>query len=304
MGIRLRNGRIRFKGMPGGLRVHMHRPLPTECHFLSCTLKRDLKGWVVGFAAEIGEPAPRLNRMAVGLDLGLTALAALSDGSTIPNLRAGAAAGSRRVRLQRSLSRKQHGSKGRNRARTNLGRCCAQAARRRANHLHHFSAEIVRRYDIVAIEDLGVRRLAGGMLAGPIRDAAWGKFILMLKYKAKRAGAKVVEVDPRHTSQDCSACGARSERSLKDRWHQCGICGLSIGRDHNAALNILHRAGVGPGLLNVAVSGKRASEKRPVYKLETLPYMCSPPNLLPHMGISTYAYICSPPFTDRLVPVM
>jgi transposase len=82
----------------------------------------------------------------------------------------------------------------------------------------------------------------------------------MLRYKAEWAGARVVEVDPEHTSQDCSGCGTRVAKDLAVRHHDCPICGLSIDRDLNAARNILNRAGVGPGLPNVADCGMRAGE--------------------------------------------
>lgn len=81
-----------------------------------------------------------------------------------------------------------------------------------------------------------------------------------LRYKAEKAGARLIEVDPRNTTQDCSGCGARVPKGLGDRRHDCPHCGLSIDRDRNAARNILNRAGVGPGLRNVAVCGMRAGE--------------------------------------------
>jgi putative transposase len=303
MGIRLLKDRVRFKGLPGELRLGMHRPLPERGLLVGCTFHRDLRGWVIGLAVELDEAAPRPIQKAVGLDLGVAALAVLSDGSTIPNIKVATRTSKRRTRLQRALSRKMPLSKGRGRARANLARCCAQATRRRSDHLHQASARLASAYDLIAIERLEVGRLAAGMLAASVRDAAWGRFILMLKYKAKRVGAEIVQVDPRDTTQSCSRCGARSEKALRDRWHHCGCCGLSIDRDHNSALNILHRAGVGPGLLNVAVSGMRASEKPLVYGPEALPYMCSPPKDLQHVEPS-YAYMWRPPLTDRLVPVM
>lgn len=70
--------------------------------------------------------------------------------------------------------------------------------------------------------------------------------------KAEYAGARLVEVDPYDTSQGCSGCGMRVQKGLGDRLHECPQCGLTVDRDLNAARNILHRAGVGPGLLNAA----------------------------------------------------
>ena len=226
-GISLDVGRIRFKGMPGALRIHLHRP-------------------------------PRNGQRATGVDLGITTFAALSDGAFIPSLKAARKA-ERRLRLvQRALSRTKRGSRGRRRARATVARCHADTAHRRANHLHQASARLVRDHDVIAIEALNVKGLARSALAKDVHDASWARFISMLRYKAERAGARLVEVDPRNTTQDCSGCGAKVSKDLGERSHDCPHCGLSIDRDLNAARNILHRAGVGPGLLNVAERGMRA----------------------------------------------
>ena len=74
----------------------------------------------------------------------------------------------------------------------------------------------------------------------------------MLRYKAVCAGSRLIEVDPRGTSQECSQCGNEVAKDLSVRIHECLQCGLVIDRDLNAARNILNRAGVGPGLRNVA----------------------------------------------------
>ena len=100
--------------------------------------------------------------------------------------------------------------------------------------------------------------LPQGRLAKDVHDASWTKFISMLRYKAEKAGARLIEVDPRNTTQDCSGCGVKVPKNLGDRQHVCPHCGLSIDRDLNAARNILYRAGVGPGLRNVAGCGMRA----------------------------------------------
>jgi len=110
----------------------------------------------------------------------------------------------------------------------------------------------------VTLQRATLKRLARSSLAKDVHDASWAKFISCLRYKAARAGARLIEVDPRNTTQDCSGCGAKVPKELGDRQHECPHCGLSIDRDLNAARNILHRAGVGPGLRNVAGGGMRA----------------------------------------------
>jgi putative transposase len=162
---------------------------------------------------------------------------------------------------QRALARKQRGSGGRREARKAVARCHAAVARQRREHLHQASARLVRDYDAIALEKLNVKGLAGSALAKDVHDASWAGFISMLRYKAEKAGARLIEVDPYNTSQDCSGCGMKVPKSLADRRHDCPHCGLSIDRDLNAARNIFNRAGVGPSLGNVAgFGGMRAGE--------------------------------------------
>lgn len=99
------------------------------------------------------------------------------------------------------------------------------------NHLSHFS---------IAVEDLNVRGLAGSILAKSVNDAGWSQFLRYIAYKAESAGRMFVAVNPSGTSQEC-LCGARVEKKLSDRWHNCTECGLSEQRDHVSAQIILGR---------------------------------------------------------------
>lgn len=69
-------------------------------------------------------------------------------------------------------------------------------------------------------------------------DNGVGGFVLILEQIAKKLGVKVIKVNPRGTSQYCSKCLNKVSKSLKDRWHDCSNCGLSVDRDHNSALII------------------------------------------------------------------
>ena len=257
-GITLKNGRLRFKGMPGGLRVHWHRDVPAGASPRACVFKRDTKGWTVSFAVAIAVALPRTGDRAVGVDLGISTFAALSDGGFIPSLKAARKAERRLRRAQRALERKKRGSGRRGKSRMAVARCHAAVTRRRTEHSHQASARLVRDYDVIAIEKLNVKGLAASALAKDVHDASWARFISMLTYKAAKAGTRLIEVDPHNTSQECSGCGVKVPKDLGERTHDCSHCGLSIDRDLNAARNILNRAGVGPGLLNVAGHGMRA----------------------------------------------
>jgi putative transposase len=142
-GISFDGARLRFKGIPGALKVHLHRPLPAPLKIRSCTFKRDLKGWKVGFAMDVPVTGQRDGQRSVGVDLGIATFAALSDGGFIPSLRAARHA-DRRLRVaQRRLTRKRSGSKSRQEARTRVARCHATVARARENYLHQASARLI-----------------------------------------------------------------------------------------------------------------------------------------------------------------
>lgn len=255
-GIRFDGKRLRFAGLPGGIRVRLHRPIPAGKP-LSCAFTRDHKGWTICFQMRVACDQPRAPERAVGVDVGLTSLAALSDGSIIPNPRHARRAERELRRRQRALARCKRGSNRRKKVRATAARLYRKVADTRATHLHQVSADLVRRFDLIAVEKLNVKGLAGSMLAKPVHDASWGKLRQMLAYKAERAGAQLIEVNPRLTSQTCPDCGQVASKTLAQRTHECD-CGCVLDRDVAAARVILGRAVAGPGALNVAGCGARA----------------------------------------------
>ncbi len=258
-GIRWDGRRLRWRGMPGGLRVHLHRPLPAGADIRSCVFRRDHKGWAVCFQISVPVAETRGPTRAIGIDLGLKVFAYCSDGATIPAPQIARRA-QRQMRLrQRALARCKRGSNRRRKVGAQFARAHAKIANARNTWLHQQSAALVNRADLIAVEKLRIKGLAGGMLAKSVSDAGWGKFIGMLRYKAARAGSHIVEVDPRHTSQECSGCGVLVPKTLAQRTHHCPACGLVLDRDENAARNILARGVVVAGQRNVARWGERAA---------------------------------------------
>jgi putative transposase len=121
----------------------------------------------------------------------------------------------------------------------------------RNSWLHKESAGLVKRADLIVVEDLQVANMIRHpILARSIADASWSRFVLMLDYKVEKTGGHLIRVDPRNTTQECSRCHELVPKSLAMRTHQCPSCGLIIGRDYNASLNI-RCAGIGAGALNV-----------------------------------------------------
>ena len=263
-GIRLIDGKIVFKGIAGGLKLHMHRPLPLGASIRSCVFTKDGRAWRVTLQVEVPD-VHTVRREAgeiVGLDWGIEALATLSTGERIDNPRFGAAAAAGIRRTARKLARAKRGSRRRQKSRTQLARQQRNLANRRKTHLHQISAALTRRFGAIAVEKLKVQNLtasAAGDAVNPgtkvrqkaglnreILDTSPGMLMGMLRYKAARAGGQFIAVDARNTSLECSGCGALVRKDLSDRIHRCVHCETEVHRDINAATNVLKRAVAGP----------------------------------------------------------
>lgn len=185
-------------------------------------------------------------KSTIGVDLGLSSFAALSDGRKIANPRFGQES-QRKVRaLQRRVSRRLKGSRRRRKSVKALRRQHERIADQRRNFCHQLSTELVRKYDLIAVEDLNVNGMVRSRFAKSILDAAWSTFTSQLVVKAECAGRTVVKVDPHRTSQECPDCGATKPKTLFERTHSCS-CGLICDRDVAAARVILARALVASG---------------------------------------------------------
>lgn len=228
----------------GDISIKQHREIRGRIKNL--TIKKFSSGkWFAIFTSEMdGEVRYRKDDSAVGLDLGIEYFVYLSDGEAIENPRHLKYAEEKLDKAQRRLSRKRKGSKNRGNARINAAMAYERLANRRRDFLHKLSRKLVNRYSFIAMENLNTKGMARGFLAKSILDCGWAEFSGMLRYKAEEAGCEVVLVEPAHTSQMCSNCGSVQKKTLAERWHRC-ICGISIHRDLNAAINILKRATFG-----------------------------------------------------------
>ncbi len=205
----------------------------------TCTLHRINGKWFACICQEIEPELLPHSDEAVGIDVGLKTFAALSNGEFIENPRFFRREERALAKAQRKLSKQKRGSRERKKARNVVSRIHERIRNRRHDFCHQHARRIVNRFGIISVEKLNVKGLVKNHhLAKSISDAAWSQFRSILTSKAESAGRKVIAVDPSYTSQDCSGCGFRAKKKLSERWHLCPMCGLSLDRDTNAAVNI------------------------------------------------------------------
>lgn len=225
----------------GTIKAIVHRHLPGTPK--TCTVCRQGDKWYATFACLVEqEPLPE-SAETVGLDVGLEKFAALSNGECIENPRFFRKDEKALAKAQRKGERYPKGSRKRRKTKKVIRRIHERIGNRRHNFVHQTARRLVNRYGLIAIEKLNIKGMVqNGRLAKSIQDVAWSSFRRVLSEKAVSAGRQVVEVNPAYTSQDCSGCGYRAKKKLSERWHFCPMCGLSLDRDINAAVNILQTA--------------------------------------------------------------
>jgi putative transposase len=240
-GIKLLDSKLRIQHI-GTIKVKLHRPV--EGRIKTVSFKREADKWYAVFSCEVAPAKIQPSKLPdAGIDVGLESFLTDSDGVHESNpryLKAGLPA----LRVaQRAVDRKTKGGKNRKKASVVVRNLHARIRNQRREHHYQTADKLVRRFGFIGVERLAVANMVRNRsLARAISDAGWSRFLGILKHKAEKAGASVMEVDPRGTSQECSGCDKTVSKTLKDRWHSCPHCGLSIHRDHNSALVILARA--------------------------------------------------------------
>jgi putative transposase len=217
--------------------------------------------WVV-FSCDEAEPKMKpVNRdgKIIGIDLGVTQFFSDSEGfqTAMPeNLK-------QAIEKKKLIQKKIGDTKGKkiSNNKRRLYDWLAKQEEHIANirkHFHHeMSMKLVRENDIIFAESLNIKGLtksaagtieehgknvaAKSGLNREILNCGWGNFLLMLESKCEKYGKRLIYVDPKNTSQNCSQCGSKVKKSLSVRVHDCPVCGLIEDRDVNAAKNILQR---------------------------------------------------------------
>jgi putative transposase len=227
----------------GRLRLKEHGYLPTDAHILSAIVSEQAGRWFVSVQVEEEqEQKPQTATTAIGVDLGVHTLATCSDGTVFANPRSLKHKLKKLKRLSHVHSRKQKGSKSREKSRHKLAKLHARIANIRRDAVHKLTTDICKNHAWVAIEDLHVAGMVKNHhIAQAISDASMGEIKRQFTYKAEKFGTQVVRINRFYpSSKTCSVCQfVLDELSLSIRSWECPNCHTWHERDLNAAKNIL-----------------------------------------------------------------
>jgi IS605 OrfB family transposase len=247
-GCRTANNRVTraFKGVKGTIKT--------------LTIKQEGEHWYAIFACEISKPEPLpISYEDVGIDLGVTHFAALSNGEFIGHPHYLRKAAKTLAKAQQAKDRKKKGSHRCKKAAQHVAKCHRKIANQRKDFQHKAARRLVNQYQVIVFEDLQVKNLtktpapkqdettgkflpngasAKAGLNKSILDAGWSTFTQMVSVKAAWAGRTVLFVNPSKTSQMCPNCGTVRKKTLEERWHTCP-CGCELDRDTASAKVIL-----------------------------------------------------------------
>lgn len=228
----------------GTVKCKLHRFF--EGDIKTCTISRTSTGkYFVSILVDNKElpheSQPFNLETTIGVDVGLTHFATMSDGTKVDNPRILKKSSAKLKKLQQSVSRKVKGSNNYKKAKLKVAKCHETIANQRSDFLHKFSFTLVSENQAIAIEDLNVSGMIKNRhLSKHIADASWYEFRSQLEYKCKKYGKHLLTIgrfDP--SSKICNQCGYHNKvLTLKERSWVCPDCGSELDRDVNAAINI------------------------------------------------------------------
>ncbi|PPS41210.1 RNA-guided endonuclease TnpB family protein [Chroococcidiopsis sp. TS-821] len=268
----IKNNRIHLSKI-GWIKLVLHRPIPDGFKAKTAIVTKKSDGWYVTITL-VAESVPTssveiipTDDNSIALDLGLEKFAALDTGEFVDIPQHFRHSEEKLAKLQRKVTARKKGSRARKLLNRRVGRLHQRIARARKQFHFETAKQILQKAPVVFVEDLAVKNMskrckpkqdeqsnyvANGQsrksgLNKSIADAGWAQFIEILSFKAESAGGKVVKVNPKNTSQVCSNCLNIVPKTLKERWHDCNRCNLSIDRDTNSAI-LIKKVGLGVSL--------------------------------------------------------
>lgn len=257
----------------GWVKLILHRSRPDGFKPKTAIVTKKSDGWYVTITL-VDESIPESSieiiptaDNSVALDLGLEKFAALDTGEFVDIPQHFRKSEAKLAKLQQKVANRKKGSRARKLVNRRIGRLHQQITRQRKQFQFLTAKQILQKAPVVFVEDLAVKNMSkrcqpkqddkGNYVANgqsrksglnkSIADAGWAQFIDILSFKAERAGGKVVKVNPKNTSQVCSNCLNVVPKTLKERWHDCDQCNLSIARDTNSAI-LIKKVGLGVSL--------------------------------------------------------
>ncbi|OIP68768.1 MAG: transposase [Oscillatoriales cyanobacterium CG2_30_40_61] len=241
---KFKNGQIYLAKSLEPLGIRWSRQIPKDCEPSTVTVRLHPSGrWHISirFDDPTIKPLPVTDK-AIGIDLGISSLLVTSDGDKVSNPKHLKKSYRQLRQAQKSLSRKQKGSKNREKARIKVARIHAKITDTRKDHLHKLTTQLVRENQTIVVENLAVKNLVKNQkLAQSISDASWDEITRQLAYKCRWYGRNYIEIDRWFpSSKRCSNCGYIVKKMpLKIREWECPNCGTHHDRDLNASKNIL-----------------------------------------------------------------
>lgn len=243
-GFSLESGNLWLPKQVKPVKMVMHREFGVNAEILHVTISKTKTGkYFASFCVE--EDAAPLSKSSknVGIDVGLTDFATLSDGTVIKNPKIAWKQRKRLSYLQRQHSKKKKGGKNREKARIRVAKCHEKITAKKQDFTHKLSRRIVDENQVIAVEDLNVvGMMKNRRLARSIGEVSWSEFIRQLEYKSEHAERDFVKIDRFFPSSKLCQCGHVNQGlKLSDRVWQCPKCSATINRDANAAVNILRQ---------------------------------------------------------------
>ncbi len=230
----------------GRMSIEMHRNIDGKIKTMTIKKEGGLYYAVFTTVWEITPPKIE-DTNSVGIDVGLNSFIALSDGTKIAKPKFFKKKAKRIALWQKRIAKRKKSSKRREKAKVHLQNEWNNITNQSNDFMHKLSNALIKSsYTSFAVEKLNITNMVKNhRLAQAIQNASWNRFIQMLSYKAESAGMRVVKVDAKNTTRECSNCGNIQEMQLSERVYNCSRCGLQMDRDTNAAINILNRATLG-----------------------------------------------------------
>ncbi len=241
------DGVLYLPKMGKGIKMEAHREFPKDKVKQLTITKTPTGKYFVSLTVDDGKEAPAKVQITnnpgktIGLDAGLKDFAILSNGIKIENPKYLQRAEKLLEKRHKQLSRKQKGSKNRDKARIRLAKIYERITNQRNDFLHKVSAVITKQFDTIAVETLNILGMEKNhSLAKSISNIAWGRFFQFLRYKAEKVGKNVIEIGMfEKSSKTCSVCGhVNEDLTLNQRKWTCKSCNTPLDRDLNAAINI------------------------------------------------------------------